>query len=252
MNKFILATALLFPALTLATTEAIPSQAAIDPRGACKVFTTAYDIPDTWKQVDSCENYAPAKTGASPEEVLKRRWQQRLAARPANTKKVKKETVLNRSRSRIGSGKLTRGGADRVTSLGEKRQPRRTSTTKQYGTSKKFLLNDSRRQKKSRSEWVRRRSARAGIKSGTATSMKRTGELSGKFWSTESAQRNQRLKAQETTTGWKNYLSNRQQVSSTYKRREKKKYVYKGIGLRRLYRGTRLEGDIESYTNRKD
>ncbi len=259
MNKILLTTALIFPAITFAVNDisdtnsfeatAIEyeedivslSQAAINPRGVCKVFINENEIPETWKSVDSCKNYTSVKTGASPEDVLKRRWQRRLAARSARTNTVKKKNVLGRAR--IGSGTLTRGGADRVKSLGIKQRARRMTTRQQFGSTKKFLLNDSRRLKKSSEERVRRRNARSGIKSGSATKMSRSGQMSGKFWSTESARRNQRLDAQETNEGWKKYLNNRQYLSKKG-RKAKKKYVYKGLSLRKMYRGTH-EGKME-------
>ena len=252
MNKILLATALILPAFAFATEDVSVTaydaetstieQSAIDPLGRCKVFTND-NIPNTWKRVDSCEDYAPAKTGLSPEEVLKRRWQRRLAARPANTEKTEKKPVLRRSR--IGSGTLTRGGADRVISLGIKQRARRMTTNQHLGSTKQFLLEDSRRQKTTATERVRRRNARSGIKSGSATDMTRTGQLSGKFWSTEAAQRNKRLDSQETTEGWKKYLDNRQYLSKKG-RKDKKEYVYQGPSLRRMYRGSRLEGSMEN------
>ncbi len=239
MKKLLLITALMLPTITLAVDV---KQSAIDSHGTCKVFTDTKEIPSDWKIVDSCKNYSSEKTGASPEEVLKRRWQRRIKSRPA-TKNTEKPSVLGRRR--IGSGTLTRGGSDREKSLGKEKRATRTTTTMSFGTTKKFLLQDSRRLTKDKEDWSRRRNARSGIKSGSATEMDRSGQLSGEFWSTEANSRTKRLEAQETTDGWKNHLSNRQQVSSTYKRRVKKPYVYKGISLRRLYRGERLEGDIE-------
>jgi hypothetical protein len=246
MNKLLLASILVLPTITLAASDVNvnQTQSAIDQHGRCKTFATTDEISDSWKLVDSCEKYAPVKKGASPEEVLERRWKRRLNSRSANTEKKEKKPVLGRRR--IGSGTLTRGGADRVKSLGETKRAKRTTTNQKSGTTKQFLLQDSRRLTKNKKEWARRRNARSGIKSGSATQMERTGKLSGKFWSTESGRRTKRLESQETTNGWKEYLSNRQKVSTTYKRREKKPYVYKGISLRRMYRGERLEGDMEN------
>jgi len=250
MNKILLATALIFPAFSFAAEDVSTTtydaetstieQSAIDPLGRCKVFTND-NIPNTWKRVDSCENYAPAKTGLSPAEVSKRRWQRRLASRTVTTETTDKTPVVRQSR--IGSGTLTRGGADRVTSLGIKKRALRMTTDQNLGSTKQFLLDDSRRQTTTATERVRRRNARSGIKSGSATDMTRTGKLSGKFWSTESAQRNKRLDSQETTEGWKKYLDNRQYLSKKG-RKDKKEYVYKGPSLRRMYRGSRLEGNI--------
>lgn len=241
MNKLLLTTALLFPLITLAADEETVSQSAINPHGMCEEFSTEETIPNTWKIVDSCENYETEKVGTRPEDVLKRRWTSRINAR-TSSENTEKKAVLRRSR--IGSGTLTRGGADRESSTGISKQPRRTTTTPQYKTNKQFLLDDSRRLVKTRSEWLRRRNARTGIKSGSATEMERTGELSNKFWSTEQATRNERLESQESTEGWENYLYNRQYISKQG-RREKKVYTYKGPTLRRMYRGSRLEGNLE-------
>lgn len=252
MNKILLATALILPTFAFAATEGISTtayegevatfeQAAIDPLGRCKIFTNN-NIPNTWKRVNSCKDYAPAKTGLSPEEVLKRRWQRRLSAH-STKETIKKEPVLRRSR--LGSGTLTRGGADRVTSLGIKRRARRTTTSQNFGSTKQFLLKDSRRKTTSATERVRRRNARSGIKSGSATDMVRDGQLSGNFWSTEAARRNQRLEAQSKPEALKNYLDNRQYISKQG-RKDKKDYVYKGPSLRRVYRGERKEGSMEN------
>jgi hypothetical protein len=246
MNKFLLASIILLPAITFAAEDISSSQSAIDPHGICEEFAIDEILPETWKIVDSCENYKSKETGASPESVLARRW--KAFSNKLLNKKSEQESeeeslpILNRNR--VGSGTLTRGGADREASLGEEQQPRRTTTTQQYGTTKQFLLDDSRRLEKSRDEWIRRRNARTGIKSGSATEMDRTGELSDKFWSTETATRNERLENQESTEGWEQYLYNRQYISKQGQK-EKKAYIYKGPSLRRLYRGTRLEGTIE-------
>lgn len=247
MNKFLLASVLLFPVITFAANDTDISQFALDPRGNCKEFSIADTIPDTWKIVNSCKNYRSTEVGLRPEDVLNRRWtalRKRLSAKKSGQESEAKNPPIL-TRNRIGSGTLTRGGTDREMSNGEVKQPLRTSTKMQYGTTKQFLLNDSRRLKKSRTEWVRRRNARLGTKSGSATKMDRSGQLSDKFWSTETAIRNKRLDDQESTKGWEKYLSNRQYLSKKG-RKKQKKYVYKGISLRRIYRGAPLKGTLES------
>ncbi len=249
MNKFLLASALLFPLITFATDDTeSSSQSAIDPRGNCKEFLTTETISDTWKIVDSCENYKSEEIGVRPEDVLERRW--KALMNKLSDKKSEQESkdeslpVLNRNR--VGSGTLTRGGADREISLNEEeQQPIRTTTAKQYGTTKKFLLDDSRRLVKTRAEWIRRRNARSGITSGSGTEMDRTGELSDRFWSTETATRNKRLENQESTEGWEQYLYNRQYLSKQGQK-EQKEYVYKGPSLRRIYRGAPLKGFFDT------
>ena len=247
MNKFLLASALLFPVITFAANDTDISQFALDPHGNCKAFSTEETIPDTWKIVDSCENYKSKETGSSPESVLARRWKafSNKLLNKKSEQNTEEESLPILNRSRIGSGTLTRGGADRETSDRENKQPLRTSTKMQYGTTKQFLLDDSRRLEKSRSEWIRRRNARSGIKSGSATQMDRSGQLSDKFWSTETATRNERLDDQESTEGWEKYLYNRQYLSKQG-RKKQTKYVYKGPSLRRIYRGAPLKGTLES------
>lgn len=247
MNKLFLATALLFPVIIFAADEAIettPSlnQFAINSRGVCEGFSVDIVLPETSKIVDSCDNYSTTKTGSRPEDVLNRRWASMLKSLSTKTNTVEKTPVLGRPR--VGSGTLTRGGADRVVSLGEEQQPIRSTTEINYSTTKQFLLQDSRRLTKTQDEWLRRRNARSGITSGSATEMERSGDLSNEFWSTEAAQREQRLETQNSTEGIANYLSNRQYILKQGQK-EKKEYVYKGPSLRRLYRGTRLEASVE-------
>ena len=247
MNKFLLASALLFPVITFATDDTDISQFALDSHGNCEEFSVEKTIPDTWKIVDSCENYRSTEVGSRPEDVLARRWEalrKRLSAKKSDQESEAENRPML-TRNRIGSGTLTRGGADREMSDGEEKQPRRASTAMQYGTTKQFLLDDSRRLEKSRAEWIRRRNARSGIKSGSATEMDRSGQLSDKFWSTETATRNERLDDQESTEGWENYLYNRQYLSKQG-RKKQTKYVYKGPSLRRIYRGAPLKGTLDS------
>lgn len=247
MNKFLLASALLFPLITFATDDTESSQSAIDTHGNCEEFLITETIPDTWKIVDSCEKYKSEEIGVRPEDVLERRWKALMnkLSEKKSEQKSKDESLPVLNRNRVGSGTLTRGGANRKTSLNEEQQPVRTTTTKEYGTTKKFLLDDSRRLVKTRAEWIRRRNARSGIISGSGTEMDRTGELSDKFWSTEAATRNERLENQESTEGWENYLYNRQYLSKQG-RKEQKEYVYKGPSLRRIYRGAPLKGSFDT------
>lgn len=245
MNKLLLASILILPTITFAAEETNSSQYAIDSHGICQEFSTEETLPETWKIVDSCENYASKETGSRPEDVLARRWaamtKKLLSKKNEQDSEDEKLPVLNRSR--VGSGTLTRGGSDREVSTGISRQPRRTTTTQQYSTTKQFLLDDSRRLEKSRDEWIRRRNARSGIKSGSATEMERTGKLSTNFWSTEQNSRSERLETKEMAEGTESFLG--RQAFEKQRRIKKKPYVYKGISLRRLFRGTRLEGSIE-------
>ena len=241
MNKLLLASILVLPAIALATEKTPTVQYAIDPHGICKEFSLEETLPATWKIVNSCENYTSNKIGMRPEDVLKRRWKSRLNSRTITPSSSEKKSILRRPR--IGSGTLTRGGADREVSTGINQQPRRTTTTQQYGTTKQFLLDDSRRLEKTRTEWIRRRNARAGIKSGSATKMERTGKLSTNFWSTEQNSRSKRLETKKMAEGTETFLG--RQAFEKQRRVKKKPYVYKGLSLRRLYRGTRLEGNIE-------
>lgn len=235
----ILASLVAIPAVSMAA-----SQAAISQRGTCHVFKTASMVPSDWKSIDSCEEYKTEKSGQRLDAVNERRfgnynWNKRYGS----LKDKASETAL--TGARMGSGKLTRGGLDRVAAGTTEKKELRTTTTRSLGTSKSYLLNDERRVSKSRSDWLRRRSARSGITSGSATQMERSGKLSNKFWSTEASRRDSRLESMTSSSKWKQALSRRQYLSNKG-RVEKKEYEYKGPTLRRTYRGDRMEGTLDS------
>lgn len=231
-NFIILASLILLPSSMFAA-----SQAAISQRGTCHVFKGENMVPGGWKVVDSCDNYKSQTSGKRLDAVNNRRfssynWHKRYS---------KPEAEERTHALRMGSGKLTRGGADRDAAGITDKRALRTTTTRSIGTTKSHLLQDSRRLKKSKTEWQRRRSARSGVSSGSGTQMERSGELSNKFWSTESDRRNIRLASQNSGSNIKNALARRQYLAKRG-RVEKKKRVYSGPTLRRTYRGERLDG----------
>ena len=227
--------------IALPFTSMAASQAAISQRGTCHVFKTENMVPNGWKVVESCDAYSQSSNGQRLDSVNNRRF----SLLNWNKKFKKEEVTENSNPLRMGSGKLTRGGADRESAGIIEKKELRTTTERSFGTTKSFLLQDDRRLEKSREEWERRRSARSGISSGSATEMERSGELSNKFWSTEASRRESRLETQNISSKLKKALERRQYLANKG-RKAKKVYEYKGPSLRRTYRGDRMEGDLEN------
>ena len=236
MKKLIILASIMIVPATMAA-----SQPAISQKGTCHTFKSESMVPGGWKNVDSCDSYKTEKSGQRLDAVNARRnssynWNKRY--RKSNV--VEKKNTL-----RMGSGRLTRGGADRDAAGIVTKRKTRTTTSRKLGTTKSHLLQDERRMDKSKEEWTRRRSARAGIKSGSATKMERGGDLSNKFWSTESSRRENRLDTQVISSKLKKALERRQYLSKRG-RKEKKEYKYTGPSLRKTYRGDRMEGDLNN------
>ncbi|MCK5461047.1 hypothetical protein KAI58_03615 [Candidatus Gracilibacteria bacterium] len=221
------------------------TQSAVSPDGVCTQFETSCEIPSNWKVVPSCNLIKETSFGTSLEDRMNNRFYGKNYVK--KNKSTEKDNIRTSGKfRRQGSGYLTRTGRYRQTRLNESQGKsylsRKTFTKKNYSKETREKIKSLNIQKGgfqhegdlTKEERKTRRAYRAPIES--ATQMNRSGYLSSKQkFSTEMETR-----SNSARVGSKRIWKNLKQISQT-----KKKRVYKGITLRKLWRGERLEGILE-------
>lgn len=222
-------------------------QSAVGPDGSCEYFPTPCDVPDDWKLVPSCEEVRDVSFGLTPDEVANRRKElRRKKYEEMQQEPDDKETLLERSQARyrkFGSGSYTRSTkndslkTDKGTKISD-----RKFVTPQFGNSWSYdryrRLNIKMKYNQKREDASGEENAaleRPGIIS-TISDVFREGKLSNTpKWSVQ-----QQGRIRNIPTGKNPYRL------KTKIQRKPKNRVYEGPSLQKVYKGDRMEGDLDN------
>ena len=230
-------------------------QPAINANGECKEFATPCDVPNDWKKVDACANFAiEEKSAKKLSDIVNRRLNNRwkkLREKAKNTVKTKGAQTAREHKFLLRSHRFIKQNFNRLIQKYDK--VRGFSDKKWNSKFKKYLtpLQKKARLEKEKINKLKKESLQKNLyrrPSGTASLTKKLNpaakkKLSGKFWSVAQKNREKRFKR----IGGNSEVIKKALRSRQPFRKAKKKHVsnYKGLKLKKLYKGARLRGSLE-------
>jgi hypothetical protein len=259
MKKLFLLTVLAFPLLALAADDTPLSQnciqviqSAVSPDGVCEIFPTPCSVPTDWRKISSCDLIAPKDSGASLTELDQRRRMQRIKKIQQKVRKQKQEKNAKKravGAPRVGRARFTKDRERTNTNFDIDSKNRASHYTQRGRNIPKFGNASSyQRFKKlnvkssvfgqglTRVEKYQQKIEKTGRRRPSimgSTDAKREGYLTG-----DSFLRNQNDHIKETPL--RRYWKSLDQVN----RKKKKRRVYEGPRLQKIYRPS-FEGNLD-------
>lgn len=220
-----------FLAIGITSTASAESISAVDLKGKCQIFSSQAQIPAQFKVVSSCKLIKDAQFGSDMDQKMKDRLS-RILEKKREAQKQKPEKVQRRARPTkfMGSGHLTkRGEYTKRNSVKRKN----TSKARRSSTQRNYASRYNKNYQKSTTQNTKTSQRRPAFRS--STEMKRSGYLKSPIkYSDLMKDRDKRQNIGEKRI-WKGY----KQMS-----RKKEERTQREVKLKRLWKGSRLEGEI--------
>ncbi len=222
-------------------------QAAVNQQGECQIFATPCEVPEDWRHVPSCDIIEDNEVGTSLETKMNKR--KYLLRNKFKTQKIKNKEDSKKELRQVRRGiRRTRKRNKNIDTNESNRKigKRRSFTEKNYSTASRNRVKYLNKringglQQEGETTSDERKARRQGVhKIMSRVSTKRTGKLSNKpKWST---QVKYRKTAGIGVRRWNNHYTSEKRRED---RNSRKKRVYEGIKLKKIWKGERIEGDF--------